>query len=201
MESIRRNIVLTFFIASLCSAADPHPTERELLFQQCDSLLRSVVRDIGSFPSITLILGQDSVTTFYRPNIVHGFSNTTIPVYMTNDSNGTVLELHVQHSSVEYGGVFTETFFGSRRCERTTSVALLATVLSGETRQIISSRSYASSVKDTVDLSLVEQLHSSSIPLTRFTAPTLSFFDSILEPAIVTVASGIIIYLFFTIRS
>lgn len=201
MESIRRNILLTVVIASLCSAADPVRTDREALLLQCDSVISQISVDTKDQASLFLTFGNDAVTQFFRPNIVQAFTRRSLPVYLKEDSTGTTLELHVQESSVFYGEVFTETFFGERKCERTVTVTVLASLLSAHDKKVIFSRPYTRSAVDTVALSMVEQFHSSSIPVTRYIKPELSFFDSVIEPAIVTVASGIVIYLFFTIRS
>ena len=201
MESIRRNILLTIVIASLCSAADPVRTDREALLLQCDSVVSQIFVDTKDQASLFLTFGNDLATQFFRPNIVQAFTTRGLPVYLNNDSIGTTLELHVQESSVFYGEVFTETFFGERKCERTVTVTVLASLLSADDKKVIFSRPYTRSAVDTVALSMVEQFHSSTIPVTRYIKPELSFFDSVIEPAIVTVASGIVIYLFFTIRS
>lgn len=201
MGSIRRTILLTVVIASLCSAADPVRTDREVLLLQCDSVISMIGAEITSLPSISVVFGSDTVTTFFRPNMLQRLTATTVPVQLQSDPTGTTLELHVQESSVFYGEVFTESFFGTRKCERRVKVAVMASLISPDKRKVLTSRTVSSTSVDTVEFATVAQLHSSSIPMTRFTAPALTFFDSFLEPAIVTVASGIVIYLFFTIRS
>ena len=201
MGSIRRNILLTVIVASLCSAADPVRTDREVLLQQCDSVMSMIGSEIRTVSAISVVLGSDTVTAFFRPNILQGLAATSVPVQFQSDPTGTTLELHVQESSVLYGEIFTESFFGTRKCERRVKVAVSTSLFSPEKQKVLSSKTVSSTSVDTVDFASVDQLHSSSIPMTRFTPPALTFFDSFLEPAIVTVASGIVIYLFFTIRS
>ncbi len=201
MTSLRRNILLLFVFSSICSASDPVRSDREILIQLCDSVMSKISVDVKEIASITLSVGKDTATSFFQPYIVQGLVSRNIPIYIGKDSTTTTLELNVQESSVLYGDVFTQSIFGERKCERTSSLTLIGSGTSNCDGKISFSHRYSITHKDTIAFSMIEQLTASAFPITRFTRPQLSFFDSVVEPAIVTVASGIIIYLFFTIRS
>ncbi|MFZ4619707.1 MAG: hypothetical protein ACOYNS_04050 [Bacteroidota bacterium] len=202
MFIIRRNILLLFILSAICSAGEvPVRTDREVMIFISDSLMSSIAADVKNFPSVVLSEGKDSSASFFHPHFVHGLTKRNVPLFLKSDSTSTTLDLNVQGSSVFYGDVFTESFFGERQCKRSITITLTATISSNSDGKILLSHSYTLSNIDTVAYSTVDQLSSSVIPAARYTRPELSFYDIVLEPAIVTVASGIIIYLFFTIRS
>ncbi len=202
MFIIRRNILLLFILSAICSAGEDHTrTDKDVMLRICDSLMSSVSDDVKSFPNISLSSWNDSAAAYLQPYLVQGLIKRNIPVFLKTDSTRATLELHVLGSSVFYGEVFTESFFGERKCERTVSMTMLGTVSTNADGKVLFSHSYSVSLTDTVAYSSVEQLSASAVPSAQYKMPQLSLFDSVLEPAIVTVASGIIIYLFFTIRS
>jgi hypothetical protein len=157
--------------------------------------------DLAGSSAMTVKVGDDSVSTFFRPSFIRQLSERGHQLFLKSDSTTTTLELNVQESSVFYGEIFTESLFGPRLTERSVTLSVIGTVSSNGDGKILRSRTYSLTVKDTVRYSAIDQLTSSSIPYTRISSPELSFFDAFLEPAIVTISSGIVIYLFFTIRS
>ncbi|MFA6540839.1 MAG: hypothetical protein WCT99_04490 [Bacteroidota bacterium] len=118
-----------------------------------------------------------------------------------SDSTGAArsLAVSVRNASVTYGEAFTESFFSSQYTVRTISLSF--DVILQDSVKILYSASKTITLRDTVRYSEAESLHDFSTPFSTYTPPSLSFFDSLLEPIVVTIASGIAVYLFFTIRS
>lgn len=201
MTTVRRNILFLFLLSAICSAADRMGTDREVLAQLSDSLMGMVSGDLSGPSSLTVKVGDDSVSTFFRPTFILDLSERGHQLFLKSDSTTTTLELNVQESSVFYGEIFTGSLFGPRLTERSVTLSVIGTISSNGDGKILRSRTYSLTAKDTVQYSMIDQLTSSSLPYTRITRPELSFFDAFLEPAIVTISSGIVIYLFFTIRS
>ncbi|MFA5832997.1 MAG: hypothetical protein WDA22_05925 [Bacteroidota bacterium] len=204
MNKLLRNITVILVIFSMCSATgnEPSHSDREILFRLCDSTMQAVASmELQQFHSVRLLSTNDQNTTYFQTQFIQGLVSRNIPLFVEKDSSETTLELTVRESSVLYSELFTDSFLGSRKTERTVAFSIVASLISHMNGKVLWSKAFSSSFVDTVLYSEIEQLHDGSIPLTKNRVPTLSFFDSILEPAIVTIASGVAIYLFFTIRS
>ncbi len=117
----------------------------------------------------------------------------------SNEESRTSIEILVTESSVEFSDVFTESFFGSQKTVRT--VRLSVSMIVRDSGNILRAVPLAVGITDTVRYSDIERLTDNTFPLTSVRTPSLTWWDSLLEPAIITMASAVAIYLFFTIRS
>lgn len=204
MNYTGRIIVIIVVCGSFCSASEPTTpnSNREIFFQLCDSVTNKIITEgIQHHQSINLKTGIDTFTSSLRSQFIHGLVSRNISVFQQSPSSEMTLEITVRGSSVLYGEVFTEYFLGTRKTERIVSLNINAFVISQSDGKVIWSKQFLESLIDTVNYSEMERLNDSTLPLTDYKKAELSFFDSILEPAIVTIASGVAIYLFFTIRS
>ncbi len=204
MGYVMRNIAAVLFFVSVCFAVErqPQPTNREIFFRLCDSAVTEIASNgLMQFQSVALQTGRDVISSFFHQRFIQGLVLKNIPVFVKTDSTMTTLELTVRESSVFYGEVFNESFFGERRTERKIKLSILATLISNNDGKVITVIQVSRMFVDTVAYSTIDQLNDSAPPMSGYVKPELSFFDSIIEPAIVTVASGVAIYLFFTIRS
>ncbi len=204
MTSVMQNIAVTLVLFSICFASEHEPSKnnREIFFRLCDSAMVEIVSaGINQQMPVTLQTGNDIISSYFHHRFIQGLSLRNIPTYLKTDSAMTTLELTVRESSVFYGEVFTESFFGERKTERKLTLSLNATFISNSNGKVISAVQVSKTFTDTVAYSAVEQFNEQAPPLSGYVRPALTFFDSILEPAIVTIASGVAIYLFFTIRS
>ena len=138
---------------------------------------------------------------YLKQQIIQSLVANTNGVSLHQNGIDTKIECNVRDLSLRYGEVFTETFFGERKVERSISLSLVVTILSASSGRILYSQTIKKASSDTVLYSQVNELLDDSLPFTMTVQPQLSFFDSIIEPVVVTVASGVVIYLFFTIRS
>ncbi len=204
MKCTGRIIVNMVVCLSFCSASDQDKPDshREIFFQLCDTGMEKIIAEgLPPHSSIALKTGQDTFTVTFRPQFIHGLVSRNVQVFENSSAADTVLEINVRGSSVVYGEVFTRSFFGTRKTQRTVSLNFGAFLISRSDGKVMWSRQFSESVIDTVNYSEADRLNESAPPLTSYKKAELSFFDSILEPAIVTIASGVAIYLFFTIRS
>jgi hypothetical protein len=204
MKSAGQNILIFFVFVSLCIASENKPvtSNREIFFALGDSLInRIVAQHVQNYQSITIKTCKDTFTNFFRQQFISGLAAKNITVFENNSATETTLELSVQESSVFFGELFTESFFGKRRTERTIRLMVNATLSSSTEGKILWSKQFSESMIDTVNFTDVDQMNNSSLPITSFHKPELSFLDSVLEPAIVIFSTGVAVYLFFTIRS
>jgi hypothetical protein len=199
-----RNITIVLLLFSICFASEHErpKTNREMLFRLCDSAMSEIVSSntLGSMP-VNLDTGNDTISSYYREQFIQSLVSRNIPVFLRNDSTKTTLKLSVQESSVFFSEVFTESFLGERRTERKIQITIFASLVSNSDKRVISVYEASKNFVDTVAYSIVDQINVHAPPVSSYVKPELTFFDSIVEPAIVTIASGVAIYLFFTIRS
>jgi hypothetical protein len=204
MISTGRKIVYFLFYGSLCLASENRPvtTNREILYALSDSVMSKIYEHgIKQYPSISLKIGNDTITDFYRNYFINGLSLRHINVYEQTNSSETTLELFVQESSVFFGELFTESFLGRKRTERTVHFKVIANLSSVVDGKIFWSKQFSETRIDTLDFTDIEQMNNYSLPLTSYKKPVVSFFDTVIEPAIVIFSTGVAVYLFFTIRS
>jgi hypothetical protein len=198
-----RYITIVVFLSSLCTAAEHgrSVSSREIFFQLCDSVMSDVSRSVDPSRSIAVTAVRDTFTEYFQPLFLQGLMRRNIPVFIKQNATKTTLELTVRESSVFYGEAFTDSFFGSRKTERKSVLTITGTLISVTDGKVVWTNEFTRMMTDTVMFAETELLDREAPPLTSYTRPEFSLFDSILEPAIITIASGVAIYLFFTIRS
>ncbi|HAP35284.1 MAG TPA: hypothetical protein DCQ28_04840 [Bacteroidetes bacterium] len=204
MKSAGRNILFFLLYVSLCLASENKPvaSNREILFALSDSVISKIIgQQLQHYSSITIKLDNDTLTTVYRQRFINGLVSKNITVFENKISSETTLELSVHESSVYFGEIFTESFFSKKMVERTVRLSVSASFSSSIDGRILWSKLFSESMVDTVNFADIEHINNSSIPITSFHQPELSFIDSVLEPAIVIFSTGVAVYLFFTIRS
>ncbi|MFA6438638.1 MAG: hypothetical protein WCX28_04975 [Bacteriovoracaceae bacterium] len=203
MFSSLRYITIVLFFSSLCTAEEHESaaTHREIFFQLSDSVMFDVSQKLKAYRSIAMVTRRDSFTSYYQPLFVHGLMSQNIPLFLNTDSTETTLELTVRESSIFHGEAFYQSFLGHRSIERRIVFTITGTLISVQEGKILWSKQFSRTFSDTVRYDQLEQLDYSVPPVTAYVRSELSFFDSIVEPVIVTIASGVAIYLFFTIRS
>ena len=199
-----RNIAIAVIFVSLgfASQQEPPKTNREIFYRLCDSAMDTMATDALNYRSaIFLKASNDMYSSVLRLQFIQGLSERRVLLFLQPDSTTMTLELSVRESSVLYGEVFSESFLGERKSERTIVLTLFAVFVSHVDGKVIETKQISMINKDTVAFSSINELNDNSFPFSRYKVPEVSFFDSIVEPAIVTIASGVAIYLFFTIRS
>ncbi len=204
MKSAGRNILFFLVYGSLCIASENTPvaSNREIFFTLSDSVTSKIFADnLRHYQSVTIKTSNDTFTNFFRQRIIIGLASRNIIIFENNTTTETTLELSVQESSVFFGELFTESFLGRKKTERTIRLTVNATAFSSADGKILWSKQFSETMIDTVKFTDIEHMNNSSLPMTNYTKPELSFFDSVLEPAIVIFSTGVAVYLFFTIRS
>ncbi|MFA6456743.1 MAG: hypothetical protein WCW40_07975 [Bacteroidota bacterium] len=199
-----QNIVVVLLFLSHCFAGEKETpiTNREVFFRLCDSTMSGLATEaFVKSRSVYLTAGHDTITNYFQNQFLQNLASRNIDVFVRVESTETTLALNVREASVIYGDAFTESFLGSRKTERKVTLSVSGVVITNNDGKVAWSGSITKTYSDTVLYAAIEQLNAGNPPVTAYSIPELSFFDSILEPAIVTIASGVAIYLFFTIRS
>lgn len=117
------------------------------------------------------------------------------------DTADSVLTVTVDDARVEYGTPFSGSFFGDRLVVRTVTLTIGVRLHSTASAALLYDRRFTRSAADTVRLSDLGHLDAAVPESWTVQGPRHSFFDSYLEPLVVTAAAAVAVYLFFTIRS
>jgi hypothetical protein len=200
MNGMRRYITISFFFFSLCTAADLHrtPSVRDVMFRLCDSVAASAAQVLRQGSIVVNSTALDSVDRFYTPFLQQGISLAGLTI---QDQAETALTFSVRDASVHYGETFTTSFFGTQRSIRTVRLTVMATAISQQHTEQNWSKEFSTIHTDTVLVEQIASLADFAPVLTSYILPERSFFETFIEPAIVTVSAGVAVYLFFTIRS
>lgn len=197
LRSLRIAMVLGLW--SIGTVAAQVRSDREVLIALSDSLAGSLLSEVRNAPSLTVRFVSDTLTDAYRPLLLQGLSarHSSLSIVAVVPE----MEISILRSSVRYDAPFTPSMFGPSYCLRT--IALTSQFVQSEPSggKIISARTISVSNTDTVRYADVDRLKDPFLPKTEYTAPTATFLETLVEPVIITIASGVIIYLFFTIRS
>ena len=102
----------------------------------------------------------------------------------------------VQYKNVSDGGLFT-----GRQVERLVTLELSARVTRKSEDQPLFAGSKHGEYRDTIDIGDVHQVESSSVGLSRAPLPPGGFFDRVVEPIVILISSGVLVFLLFTVRS
>jgi len=83
---------------------------------------------------------------------------------------------------------------------RTATVAFYLKAIAPDHRILVAKR-FCKSRGDKIGAGEIEKVESAAFPFTRSQRKARSFFSAIVEPIIITIASGGVIYIFYSFRS
>jgi hypothetical protein len=106
------------------------------------------------------------------------------------------VEMNVQYSNLRRPGIF-----GSRVLDRTVVLLARLRLVDRATGVVVMTGERKALFADTIDLSEVERIEHSAVPVTRGTLPPEGFFSGIAEPLVIVGAVAVAIFLLFTVRS
>lgn len=197
-------ISLLLLVMSICTASDNTSplTHKEVLRRLTDEIVTTAVVDDSKLSSTTLVIRTGpSFSQFITPSLTQVLLERHNRIFVEPATHDTVVRCEIGTMTLHYGEPFVESLFSSRKIKRTISISIDFSVSLQETGEILFSKNYSKQSVDTLYFSAIDRYNDPHIPFSTVQQPTLSFFDTLLEPAIITVASAVAIYLFFTIRS
>jgi len=167
--------------------------------QGADSLLR--LGGASCRPSVQLRFTDGERTAHFRGVLVDAVAAASGAVYTDGTLADTIVTFGVEHVTVSYGDAFRDGWFGEKRTQRTATVTVRLEVQLRSNAKLLSTGTVRSVIADTIDVDELARLAASSRHIASGEPPGGSLWEKILEPALITVSSGIAIYLFFTVRS
>ncbi len=198
--------VLVCFVVITAAAQTPEQgarPNRDMFDAACRQGADSLLRTSGALglPTVQLRFADGERTGNFRGVLTDAVVAAAGAVYTDGTLADTIVTLGVEQVSVAYGDGFRDGWFGEKRTQRTVTVVLRLEMQLRSSGRLLSTGALRSAVADTIGVDEIARLASSSRHIATGAAPSGSVWEKILEPAIITVSSGIAIYLFFTVRS
>lgn len=111
--------------------------------------------------------------------------------------------VHIQPmaAQVQYENFYREGFLGSKRAERLVILEISGNIVKYPEGVLLYAGLNRQQYRDTVNVSSLETLESGPVKVARPEVSQETFFDRILEPFVIIVTGGILVYLLFTVRS
>jgi hypothetical protein len=187
------------------------PTNLEILVDLTKKIAQSFVRDkyISSQDTCSVQFSQIEGLRFIENAFLESLGN--IPVYtrlsdgQTHGSFGlrNSVSMAIQPSRVDvmYEKVFRDGFFGEKKVVRVVTVELSTKIAEQPRGNVRYSGGRSEQWRDTVLFSTIEKLESPLITVTQASVPSQTLLDRLVEPIVVLAATGVVIYLFYTVRS
>ena len=201
----RQNILTMFILCSIGFAADTAlpDSHRSMLHRLSQETIAAAVEKGLSLPdsSLSISIGKSPLNDVIRSAVTRSFLERNMDIYVSSDGADTIMSFSLTEATLVYGRTFSESFLGTKKVERTITVKADITLMTKAAQRMLFSSEIIRAVTDTVLLSDVALLDDPTVPFTAVTHPATSFIDSVIEPVIITIASAVAVYLFFTIRS
>lgn len=199
-----RKVIITLSLLFF-TAFSQHPTQSagEILRQLC----YDACRDQLIFPylqkgkSCVLVSDDQSGTSFYLPSILRALNDQHLSVFTDHGECDTVVTISNYRGRIEYPSVVSSDLLSEKYIERTISFSSDAVVTRKSDHALLLSIQLHASVTDTIPASSVEQKEAGLPSVMIIGAADASHWSDFFAPVILIAASGLAIYLFFTIRS
>jgi hypothetical protein len=196
-------IVASCFAISV-QAAEPRLRMNKDLFESASTMAAdSLLRHCGITKASTILLrfSPGELTALFRPVLLDAVTGHSAAVFTDGTHADTIVTIGVDDVQVQYGGAFRERWFGEKLTERTATASVRIEMQQLSTGKILFAGSLRRSAADTIAVEEIARVSASTRRFAIGEAPEPSMWEKILEPAILTVSSGIAIYLFFSVRS
>lgn len=183
----------------------PAPTNVEMFGRLARMIVLNVAESAKVFPGDTCVIAirASDQLEFISHFVLDGFR--TVPVTVVGNpevaASSKAIELQLVSASVSYGRPFRRSLLGEKRLGRTVTLGFSGKVTEVSSGELGFAGLITRSLHDTVDVAQLDRIESPAIPATRGEVPTESLFDRFLEPAVIIGATGVIVYLLFTVRS
>ncbi len=116
---------------------------------------------------------------------------------VNNSLENLALSYTIENTSVNYGEIFRDGFFGDNLVQR--KISITGTYWLQVRESMVKNFYYENS--DTINVGDIQELDNSSYPLTKGKIPSEPFLSNLFEPVIAIATAAVVITLFFTVRS
>ena len=139
-----------------------------------------------------------------RNSMLSALQSSGTKVFMSSDSTAVpdfVIDVGGNELKVRYEDMFKDGMFGSKKVRRTISVGLSFECTTTKTKEVLQSGFVRRAHVDTVVVDDIPSFELASAKSTHAELPAENTFDRLVEPFVIMGATGVIVYLFFHVRS
>jgi hypothetical protein len=198
-------LFIGLFAVGYCSEI-PSKTNLEVIQSSLDHLADSVVHRSMISSQDTIVFGCRSFTDSWivRQAFTSYLKNHSFHVIMSGDSFSTghrIITISNMEVAVRYDSIHREGLFRDKTGKREISTRISFESRHGTTNEIIASDIITDSFTDRIAEDEIQSLENVSVPFTHGELPKESFLDRFAEPFIVVGATGLVVFLFFNVRT
>lgn len=170
--------------------------------QLCDSLNEraAVEASLPHTSSLSVTLTAGSVYSLARQSAMEILQNYVSNLFFLDTADITA-NILFSPPVIRYSEPLSDGFFSSSKVQRSISVEAIFSFEETATRKLVWAGTIQKSFSDTLLFSDIDNIEQNGVIILKGERKPRKIFDSILDPLIITAATGIAIYLFFTIRS
>lgn len=184
----------------------PPKTNLEVIQSSLDHIADSVVNRSMIATTDTVVLSCRSFSDSWV--VINAFTtflkNHTFPVFTANDSFSTghqVITISNMGVNIRYDSIHREGLFGDKKANREITTHIAFESKKGTTGEIVASGIITDTYSDRVNEDDIQSLETASLPFTHGELPKGNFLDRFVEPLIVVGATGLVVFLFFNVRT
>jgi hypothetical protein len=194
---------LLSFVSIAQTTAQATRPNKALFDEACRMAADSLIlhTGIGRSSTVQARCAGSEHTQFFRSVLMDAVTSAAGTVDGEGTSADTIISFFVEDVQVAFGDSFRERWLGEKKTERTVLAAVRLEMQLLSTGKILYTGTVRRSVSDTIAVDEIARVSASARHIATGDAPEATLWEKILEPAILTVSSGIAVYLFFTVRS
>lgn len=187
--------------ARLCAAE--RKSNAAVFYQLCQEVAASTLSEaqIADTSTIVLKIEDGEINHFFARLLTETFRHRFSSLFTRNTPSGIEVSVSIAQVSVAYGQPFSDGFFSARRSERRIDVGVRMSAMRYEDGRILWATSKGASFVDTVYVDDIPDLQVTGERIAKGVIPQRSAIEKLIEPFIIVGATGVAVYLFFTIRS
>jgi hypothetical protein len=197
--------LISIATSAVCFAAGEEniPTNGDIFSRLCAEATDSIAMLLPATDSsaISVVFDADSATHTFQYVILEELKKRVHSVFLRESNVDAIVSLTVSQVSVQYENPFSESFLGTRKATRKAELQMRGTVSNASNHQVMWAGTIERSYTDTIPISQIASLESSSRTIAQGIVPEAPFMERLVEPMVIIAATGIAVYLFFTIRS
>ena len=203
-------ILLLYFLSgtfAVGNVSDGSPKiNLEIIQTSLENIADNVVTRSSFTPQDTVVLrgSQSNDGWIATQAFSSSLKKRSIHVFYRDDSSHTeytVISLGNFDVTVLYDSLHREGLFGEIKGKRHIYTRLTVESRRGKTGEVTFSDALTDVYHDTIAEEDIHKVESSSLPFTHGELPKESFLDRFVEPLVVVGATGLVVFLFFNVRT
>jgi hypothetical protein len=203
--SIFRNSAVLFLCAFLyllpLSAQHQTKSNAELLYTVIERSIRQLAENLPENSPVIVQVHYPEYEWFLRHRAIEVLTNMgyTVSGYAEEiDDDRRMVEIGVERFGISYSDVKRRSLFGSRTITRNAE-GVFSIRITGGTAERVSRIS--ESIHDVIPYRKRADVENPALPFTHAELPSGSLIERYLGPAVIVAATGMVVYLFFSVRS